>query len=59
MVPCYELATLAGLKVPVVESCIHIASAYNDEDYFTTGRTLEKMGLGDMTVEQIDQAMEG
>lgn len=58
MVPCYELATLAGIKVPIVESCIHIASAYNDEDYFETGRTLEKMGLGGLSVEQIARHMQ-
>lgn len=53
LVPCYEFAKKAGIKVPIVESCIHIASAYNDEDYFATGRTLEKMGLADLTVEEI------
>lgn len=45
LVPCYELAKAKGIKVPIVESCIHIASAYNNENYFETGRTLEKMGL--------------
>ncbi|MDO5746859.1 MAG: NAD/NADP octopine/nopaline dehydrogenase family protein [Actinomycetaceae bacterium] len=45
LVPCYSLATAKGIKVPIVESCIHIASAYNDENYFETGRTIEKMGI--------------
>ncbi|ARD47092.1 NAD/NADP-dependent octopine/nopaline dehydrogenase family protein [Sporosarcina sp. P33] len=45
LVPCFELATAAGIRVPIVESCIHIASAYNNEDYFKTGRTLQDMGL--------------
>ncbi len=53
LVPCYELAKLSGIKVPMVTSCIHIASAYNDEDYFSSGRTLEKMGLAGLTLEQI------
>ena len=53
LVPCYELAKLAGFKVPIVESCIHIASAYNDEDYFTTGRTVLKMGLTGKSLEDI------
>lgn len=53
LVPCYELATKLGLKVPIVESCIHIASAYNDTDYFETGRTLAKMGFEEgLTKEQ-------
>ena len=45
LVPCFELAQAAGIRVPIVESCIHIASAYNDTDYFKTGRTLKDMGL--------------
>ncbi|WP_391206720.1 NAD/NADP-dependent octopine/nopaline dehydrogenase family protein [Psychrobacillus sp. L4] len=53
LVPCFEFAKLAGLKLPIVESCIHIASAYNDEDYFKTGRTLEKMGMEHLSVEEI------
>ncbi len=57
MVPLYELATLAGIKLPVVESCIHIASAYNDEDYFKKGRTLKDMGLDGMSVEEIKELM--
>lgn len=53
LVPCYELAKKAGLSVPIVESCIHIASAYNDDDYFKSGRTLSKMGLDNMMFEDI------
>ncbi|WP_303969917.1 NAD/NADP-dependent octopine/nopaline dehydrogenase family protein [Sporosarcina ureae] len=45
LVPCFELAQAVGIRVPIVESCIHIASAYNDTDYFNTGRTLKDMGL--------------
>lgn len=53
LVPCYEFATKCGLKVPIVESCIHIASAYNDTDYFKTGRTLEKMGLDHLDTKEL------
>ncbi|KDR94001.1 opine dehydrogenase [Peptoclostridium litorale DSM 5388] len=53
LVPCFELAKVAGLNIPIVESCIHIASAYNDENYFKSGRTLETMGLDNMNVEEI------
>lgn len=55
LVPCFEFAKVCGLKVPIVESCIQIASAYNDIDYFKTGITLEKMGLGGMSKEEIIQ----
>lgn len=53
LVPCYELAKKADIKVPIVESCIHIASAYNNDDYFTTGRTLKKMGIAHLSFEEI------
>ena len=53
LVPIDLLAKKAGLRPVIMESVIHLASAYNDTDYFTAGRTLEKMGLADMSVEEI------
>ncbi|MBV1758599.1 MAG: NAD/NADP octopine/nopaline dehydrogenase family protein [Dethiosulfatibacter sp.] len=53
LVPCYEFAKLLKLEVPIIESCIRIASAYNEIDYFENGRTLEKMGLRGMSKEEI------
>lgn len=53
LVPCYELAKLAGVKVNILTSIIHITSAYNDDDYFESGRTLEKMGLSGLSVEEL------
>lgn len=58
LVPCYDLATLCGIKVPIIESCIHIASAYNETDYFKTGRTLEKMGFKDYSREALTLAQD-
>ena len=53
LVPVYELAKNAGLRPVLIESVIHLACAYNDTDYFATGRTLEKMGLDGKTPEEI------
>lgn len=53
LVPCYELGQLTGVNTPLVTSCLHIDNAYNDTDYFKEGRTLEKMGLADMSVKEI------
>lgn len=53
LVPCYEFSKLLGIKVPIIESCITIASAYNDVEYFKEGRTLEKMGLDGMSKEEL------
>lgn len=57
LVPCYELAKKCGVSVPIVESCIHIASAYNDTNYFETGRTLEKMGLASLNYNELVSLM--
>ncbi len=58
LVPCYELAKMCGLRTPIVESCIHLASAYNDTDYFATGRTLESMGFQGMDKEEFLAAVQ-
>ena len=53
LVPVYEFSKLLSIKVPIIESCIRLASVYNDIDYFKEGRTLEKMGFSNMTKEEI------
>jgi opine dehydrogenase len=53
LTPCYEFAKLLEINVPIMESCIRIASTYNDTDYFTAGRTLESMGLVGKSIEEI------
>lgn len=53
LVPCYELGKLVGIDTPMVTSCLHIDNAYNETNYFESGRTLKKMGLGDMSAQQI------
>lgn len=53
LVPCHEFGRLAQVPTPMVNACLTIDNAYNQTDYFQEGRTLEKMGLSGMTVEQI------
>lgn len=53
MVMWYYLGRLRGLELPVMRSMITLASAMVDEDYFTTGNTLESLGLGDMSASEI------
>ncbi len=53
LVPCYEFAQLLGINVPIITACLHIDNAYNDADYFSSGRTLEKMGLAGLSIKQI------
>ncbi len=57
LVPCYDFAKLLGIELPMITACLHIDNAYNDTNYFVTGRTLEKMGLAGLSVEQIMAAV--
>ena len=52
-VPMLELGRLAGVETPLMESLLPICSTLLDEDFRTTGRTLEKMGLGGMSFETL------
>ena len=53
LVPCHEFGRLTNIESPIVTACLHLDNAYNDTDYFTAGRTLEKMGLANMSVADI------
>jgi len=53
MVPTLHLAQLARIDTPILEALIHLANAFNQMDYTQTGRTLQKMGLDGMTINQI------
>ncbi|MDI3280576.1 MAG: NAD/NADP octopine/nopaline dehydrogenase family protein, partial [Bacillota bacterium] len=48
LVPLADLGGLAGLEVPVMRSLITLASQVHGVDYWRTGRTLERLGLGDL-----------
>lgn len=52
-VPCHELGKLVGVNTPIVDSIINLANAYNETNYYETGRTLEKMGIANLTIDQI------
>ena len=52
-VPMLEFGRLAGVETPLMESLLPICSTLLDEDFRTTGRTLEKMGLGGMSFETL------
>jgi opine dehydrogenase len=55
LVPLTEIASIAGIPTPCMNSIIQIASVENGENYRETGRTLEKLGLKGMNVSEILQ----
>ncbi|MCZ7571188.1 MAG: NAD/NADP octopine/nopaline dehydrogenase family protein [Ardenticatenaceae bacterium] len=48
-----SLGDLIGVPTPVCDSINHILSVVEQVDFWSTGRTVEKMGLAGMTVEQV------
>jgi len=57
LVPCVEFAKLMKIKTPIATSILHLTSAFNETDYFSSGRTLEKMGLSNMSISEITTAV--
>ncbi|MFZ2955701.1 MAG: NAD/NADP octopine/nopaline dehydrogenase family protein [Candidatus Ozemobacteraceae bacterium] len=62
----YGLVTIAsigkqiGIPTPRIDAVVNIACMANGEDYWSTGRTSEKLGLGAMTArEMVDYAISG
>ena len=49
-----SLAEKAGVKVPTYESMLHLASVVNETDYYTGGRSLQNLGLDDLTLDELD-----
>lgn len=53
LTPCKEFAQLAEIDTPILDACLRIASIYNMNNYFIEGRTLQKMGISEKSVNQI------
>lgn len=48
-----SIAQTAGVETPYMDAVIRLASGLMSEDYRSTGRSRNKVGLGDMTVKEI------
>ncbi len=42
-----------GVPTPLMDSVVHLASALKNENYWLTGRTLDKIGLENKSIEEI------
>lgn len=49
----HALGKKFGVETPVIDSMIHMANAMLDRDFFEEGYTLEHLGIGHMTKEQL------
>lgn len=48
----------AGIKTPVAEGLLNIASAVAGKDLYTEGRTLESLGLADKSKQELQQILQ-
>lgn len=53
LVPVASLGDHLGVEVPTIKSVIHLASLMTGQDFWGTGRTIERMGLSDLGVREI------
>lgn len=53
-----SLGRLLGVATPLADAFLALASAVNGEDYRTTGRTLENLGLAGLSGEQLRERLQ-
>jgi opine dehydrogenase len=49
-----SLADMIGVPTPVMKAIITLFSVINQTDYFKEGRTVEKLGLGGLSLQELD-----
>jgi opine dehydrogenase len=49
-----SLARKMGLNVPTYETMIHLASVVNETDFYSSGRTLQNLGLDQLSPAAFD-----
>lgn len=59
LVPAAQLARLAGKPAHLIEAIVYMGSAVCGVDFWLNGRTLEKLGVAGMSVEQIRRLVDG
>jgi len=55
LVPIASMGDMLGVPCPTIKAIIHLANLLHQCDYWETGRTVEKLGLAGLTVQQIRQ----
>ena len=53
VVPVIQLAKKAGLKIPMAEVVLQLASFLHKSDYAQKGTTLKTLGINDLSIEEI------
>ena len=57
LVPIASIGEMLGVPCPTINAIIHLANLLHQCDYWQTGRTVEKLGLAGMTLQQIRRSV--
>ncbi len=55
LVPIASMGDMLDVPCPTIKSIVHLANLLHGCDYWQTGRTVEKLGLAGLTLQQIRQ----
>ncbi|MBN1901227.1 NADP transhydrogenase subunit alpha, partial [Candidatus Sumerlaeota bacterium] len=58
LVPIVSLGEYLNVPVPTMKTIIHLAGILHGCDYMAMGRTVERLGLSNLTVRQIRRLVE-
>lgn len=58
MVLWASLGDLLGVATPTARAIIHICSVVHNTDYWAQGRTVEKLGLANMSISELRRYLE-
>ncbi|HEY2986772.1 MAG TPA: NAD/NADP octopine/nopaline dehydrogenase family protein [Candidatus Binatia bacterium] len=58
LVPISEIGRFAGIETPAIDALVTVASEMNRIDYRREGLTLDKMGLGAITLENLSALLQ-
>jgi len=53
LVPIASVGRMFGVPTPTIDSLIHLASLLNRKDYWSEGRTVEKLGISKMSLRDL------
>lgn len=53
LVPISSVGKMFKIPTPTIDSLIHIASLLNSKDYYSTGRTAERLGIHKMSLREL------
>jgi len=58
LVPMASLGDQLGVPVPTIKAIIHLANILHRRDYWAEGRTVERLGLAGLSIQQIRRLVE-